>query len=60
MVRPILPAVLRTVPNAVRLGKREGHAAEQTRLARAVLLDHLLCAIGMGTFLALWVSRWVN
>lgn len=57
---PILLALLRTVLNAVRLGRREVDAAGQTRLARAVLFDHVLCAIGMGTFLALWLSRWVN
>jgi hypothetical protein len=50
-------ALLRTVPNAVRLGRRTGSPAEQTRLARAVLRDHVLCAIGMALFVALWVLR---
>ena len=54
---PIALALLRTVPNAVRLGRRTGSPAEQTRLARAVLRDHVLCAIGMALFVALWVLR---
>lgn len=54
---PISLALLRTVPNAVRLGRRTGSPAEQTRLARAVLRDHVLCAIGMALFVALWVLR---
>jgi hypothetical protein len=54
---PIALALLRTVPNAVRLGRRTGSPAEQTRLARAVLRDHVLCAIGMALFVALWVQR---
>jgi predicted secreted protein len=54
---PIALALLRTVPNAVRLGRRTGSPAEQTRLARAVLRDHVLSAIGMALFVALWVLR---
>ena len=54
---PIALAALRTVPNARRLGQRAGSPAEQSRLARAVLTDHILCAIGMGLFVVLWVSR---
>ena len=54
---PIALALFRTVPNAVRLGRRTGSPAEQTRLARAVLRDHVLCAIGMALFVALWVLR---
>ena len=54
---PIALALLRTVPNAVRLGRRTGSPAEQTRLARAVLRDHVICAIGMALFVALWVLR---
>ena len=50
---PILLAMLRTVPNAVRLGRRADTAAEQTRLARSVYRDHLVCLAGMSTFLAL-------
>jgi len=54
---PIALALFRTVPNAVRLGRRTGSPAEQTRLARAVLRDHVICAIGMALFVALWVLR---
>lgn len=54
---PIALALLRTVPNAVRLGRRTGSPAEQTRLARAVLRDHVVCALGMTLFVALWVLR---
>lgn len=57
---PISLAFLRTVPNAVRLGRRTDNAAEQTRLARAVLVDHILCAVGMALFVALWTLRSLN
>lgn len=57
---PILLAALRTVPTAVRLGRREGSPADQTRLARAVLRDHIVCAVGMAAFLAVWTVRWLN
>ncbi len=50
---PIVLAATRTVPNAVRLGGREDEAAEQSRLARAVYRDHVLCFACMGAFLAL-------
>jgi hypothetical protein len=36
-------AGLRTVPNAVRLGRGSDDPGEQTRLARAIRRDHLLC-----------------
>ncbi len=54
---PITLALLRTVPNAVRLGARSDPPAEQGRLARAILLDHLLCLAGMSAFLVLWLVR---
>lgn len=53
---PVLLALGRTVPNAVRLGRRIGTPAEQTRLARAVLTDHVICLIGMIAFLVLWIA----
>jgi hypothetical protein len=53
---PILLALFRTVPNAVALGKRDGGPAEQTRLARAILGDHLLCLAGLSAFLVLWIA----
>ena len=43
---PILLAVVRTVPNAVRLGGRADGRDEQSRLARSVYRDHLLCFVG--------------
>ena len=52
---PILLALVRTVPNAVRLGGRTDPPAQQTRLARAVLCDHLVCFFGMCAFLVLWL-----
>jgi hypothetical protein len=52
---PILVAMLRTVPNAVRLGNRVGTPAEQSRLARMICRDHLFCLASMSAFLVLWV-----
>jgi hypothetical protein len=57
---PIGLALIRTVPNAIRLGRRDQGPAEQTRLARAVLVDHVLCTVGMALFVALWVYRSLN
>jgi len=53
---PILLAMIRTVPNAVRLGQRRDSAADQSRLARAICLDHLLCLAFLGGFLTLWLA----
>ncbi|MGZ6778430.1 MAG: hypothetical protein ACXVGO_05495 [Mycobacterium sp.] len=47
---PIALAAARTVPNAVRLGRREGGPAEQSRLARSVYRDHVLCFACMAAF----------
>lgn len=52
---PILLAWTRTVPNAVRLGARADDAGEQSRLARAIYRDHLVCLAGISAFLALWL-----
>ena len=54
---PILLALTRTVPNAVRLGKRSDTGPHQTRLARAICRDHLLCLGCIATFVVLWVSN---
>jgi hypothetical protein len=54
---PTMLALTQTVPDAVRLGHRRDGAPEQTRLARSVCRDHLVCAGCMFTFLALWVVR---
>jgi hypothetical protein len=53
---PILLALTRTVPSAVRLGNRAGSRAEQSRLARTICRDHLLCLACMSGFLVLWVA----
>jgi hypothetical protein len=42
-VVPILLALLRTVPNAVRVGRRAGSLDEQTRWARSICVDHMFC-----------------
>jgi hypothetical protein len=52
---PILLASISTVPNAKRLGNRIGGSFEQSRLARAICRDHLLCMVSMSGFLALWL-----
>jgi hypothetical protein len=52
---PILLALVRTVPSAVRLGNRTGTPAEQSRLARSICRDHLLCLACMSGFLVLWL-----
>jgi hypothetical protein len=54
---PTLLALRHTVPNAVRLGNRIGSLPEQTRLARSVCQDHLVCAACMLAFLVLWVVQ---
>lgn len=40
-----------TVPNAVRLGARMDGAGVQSRLARSILRDHVLCAAAITTLL---------
>ncbi|OBG56348.1 MULTISPECIES: hypothetical protein [unclassified Mycobacterium] len=54
---PIMLALTQTVPDAVRLGRRADDPPEQTRLARSVCRDHLVCAGCMFAFVALWVVR---
>ena len=53
---PILLALTRTVPNAVALGTRSGTPAEQSRLARAICRDHVLCLTCMSAFLVVWIA----
>lgn len=48
-------AALRTVPNAVRLGKSIDSVEVRSVLARAVYRDHLLCAAAMAAFVTLWL-----
>jgi hypothetical protein len=54
---PMALALTRTVPSAVRLGRRADDPAEQTRLARTICRDHLVCFGGMLAFLALWTAH---
>jgi hypothetical protein len=49
-------AATHTVPNAVRLGGRRDSAEAQTRLARSILRDHLLCAAAIAAALAVQLS----
>jgi hypothetical protein len=53
---PVLIAGVRTVPSAVRLGGREDGPDEQSRLARSVYRDHVVCLVLMSTFLVLRLS----
>ncbi len=53
---PIALAIGRTVPNAVRLGARSDDPGGQSRLARSVCVDHLLCLVCLLSFLAVWLT----
>jgi hypothetical protein len=53
---PILLAMIRTVPNAVRLGNRVGTPDEQSRRARSICRDHLVCMASMSAFLVAWIA----
>lgn len=55
---PVLLALTRTVPRAVRLGHRRDSPAEQTRLARSIYRDHLACGASILALLILSVLRW--
>ena len=57
-VVPITLAGARTLPAAVRLGTRRDGDAEQSRLARRILVDHLVClgCITLVLFLQLGVA----
>jgi hypothetical protein len=53
---PVALAGLRVLPNAVRLGARRDPPAEQSRLARAICRDHLVCLAAIGALLAIRLS----
>jgi hypothetical protein len=53
---PILLAAVRTVRNAMRLGRRVDTAAGQSRLARSIFGDHVLCLVCMSAFLVVWLA----
>jgi len=55
-VVPIALAAGRTVTNAVRLGARSGDVVNESRLARAICLDHLVCLVFLLGFLAVWLT----
>ena len=44
------------MPHAVRLGAREDGAEVQSRLARSIFRDHVLCAAAIATLLAIQLS----
>jgi hypothetical protein len=50
-VAPVGLAGLRTVPRAVRLGSRADSIATQSRLARAILRDHIFCFASIAVLL---------
>jgi hypothetical protein len=49
---PILLALLRTLPDAVRLGARSDGPVEQSRLARSIFRDHIACLLAISALLA--------
>jgi len=49
-------AILRTVRNAVALGRREGSPQAQSDLARKVFYDHLYCLVAMTAVLTLQLA----
>jgi hypothetical protein len=49
---PILLAARRVFPNAQRLGARTDPIEEQSRLARSIARDHILCLVAIVAFLA--------
>ncbi len=50
---PILLAMFRTVPDAIRLGARSDGPIEQSRLARSIFRDHIVCLVSISALLAL-------
>jgi hypothetical protein len=54
---PTMLALIQTVPNAVRLGHRTDSPPEQTRLARSICRDHLVCVGCVLAFLVVWVAQ---
>ncbi len=54
---PILLALIRTVPNAVRLGGRPDGLVEQSQLARSVDRQHVLCFVFISALLVLRLTH---
>ena len=55
-VVPIGRAATRIVPRAVRLGTRQDGAAVESRVARSILRDHVLCFVAIATVLVLQLA----
>jgi hypothetical protein len=49
---PIVLALLRTLPHAVRLGARSDGPVEQSQLARSIFRDHIACLLAISALLA--------
>jgi hypothetical protein len=49
----VVVAARRTVPNAVRLGRRTDDTARQSRLVHMILRDHVVCIGAIGAVLVL-------
>jgi hypothetical protein len=49
-------AAVRTVPNAVRLGTRADPPAVQSRLARSILREHVVCLAAIAAVLAIQLA----
>jgi hypothetical protein len=52
----VLLAAVNTVPKAVRLGGREDRSEVQSRLARAIFRDHVLCAVALTALLTVQLA----
>ena len=55
-VAPITLAAVHTVPSAVRLGARSDTIVRQSRLARSILRDHLLCIAAIAVVLVIQLA----
>jgi hypothetical protein len=53
---PVVLALVRVVPNAIRLGSRSDAALRQSALARSICRDHLLCLVGILAFVSLQLA----
>ena len=56
LVALAVEAFLGSRPGWLMAVSRSWPAAEQTRLARAILRDHVVCLVGIGGFLVLWLA----
>jgi len=53
---PAALALVRVLPNAVRLGQRADDVSKQSALARSICRDHLLCLVLIGAFTLLQLT----